>query len=1214
MKNPERHTIAHQAYTITMLHPDRAHEVQSGISLLQETDIQPLLQEVMDLFSDSSCIYRFDKIEIDLGSVNINNYQKEITLKIEEQLSQFFKEAISSNGHLREGQKIIIQNQKLQRLKHFLQYGYFDWSASGQQSARQLLTDLLEEHSAGLVALLQVLGKKKTIRNRLVYQFGDEILNSLVSAVAVEESDYILSYKSQMFEQQRSQVVIDTGFDHYRDIIWHIILSYIFIASNGYYNRKNFLNYLIKNTAQAYNLSYDALLNAMFKGLHHNKLSSGTSEFKKIIAELQEANLAGKREQTDTVKTKISSNTTIKALQAYLNRNFYLSEFTAQTQKELLSGIRELLINGDEALLNYLKTVLVSSKKTDRLTQLFDLELLNLMLKKLPSGSFKNGNLFFTELYQVASQLATREKQLFEKIHEHKSFFLCYAYEGSRPLNTLLISLITKVFNEIRPLENDYLMILTKGLKALPLSHAKIVKEFIKTKKVFITNEEIDGNSDLQQFAKQLEEFIRNNEPETWYYWLTRKLAEWTLENENYKAIDILDYLLVYNKDTLKNADLTKILLSIAGKNIPVKDDSFLVNLVMGRIKKITLKNKFFKEWSIELTDVFNELSLKLNQPVNSILDTFLKAIKHRGEYAGLYSYLAVYQNLSGSEPSLKTTSLDDKKLGYANLDFIFRNHRLPWWNGAYSWNDFNTDFKKYGKEYLSGGTIYKNFQFFSKPNPVITKLSRENLFLFWNITDTSSQKTVSSFIEGVTQVLLQELLKKSLLKLSDYNELIKKLSVLNFRGTHKQVQKMLLDFFLKDVDATYLKVPALLDIISLVRKNSSVKSIHEFLSAIAFDLEKNLIARNTNLFRKVSSINPADYPELINSLRNTGFTANTKITPEEIKIVLAKKDFRVVMLEMLDNKQIIDFLNDKISVKVKNEIAYFNELIKGIQTLISIKEYKQLQHFWLDHLLLRFSYGTMDSWKKKDWEFLIKTVMEEAIGTQRLQGFFMNDKGDLLKRIFSAEQIKAYSRVLMAEEAENALATSQVLKAVEDKPYKKLGAKEPKEMVNPAFIMNSGLILLSPFLGMLFERCGFMEEGRFTEIKKQHQAVRLMDYLVWGEETGEENNMILNKVLAGIAITEPLNLNGEIAKEHKAIAESLLDAVRSQWKAMNGTSNEGLRTTFLQREGKLEEEEEQYFLKVAGGTFDMLLDQVPWNMNQIKLSWMRKILITEWR
>ena len=119
---------------------------------------------------------------------------------------------------------------------------------------------------------------------------------------------------------------------------------------------------------------------------------------------------------------------------------------------------------------------------------------------------------------------------------------------------------------------------------------------------------------------------------------------------------------------------------------------------------------------------------------------------------------------------------------------------------------------------------------------------------------------------------------------------------------------------------------------------------------------------------------------------------------------------------------------------------------------------------------------------------------------------------------------------------------------------------------------------------------------------------------MVWGNQSSQEENMVLNKILTGIPITEPINPLGELTDTHKEIVESLLDAIRSQWKAMNGTSNEGLRTTFLQREGKLEEEDEQFYLKVASGPFDMLLDQIPWNYNQVKLSWMQKILITEWR
>ena len=96
--------------------------------------------------------------------------------------------------------------------------------------------------------------------------------------------------------------------------------------------------------------------------------------------------------------------------------------------------------------------------------------------------------------------------------------------------------------------------------------------------------------------------------------------------------------------------------------------------------------------------------------------------------------------------------------------------------------------------------------------------------------------------------------------------------------------------------------------------------------------------------------------------------------------------------------------------------------------------------------------------------------------------------------------------------------------------------------------------------------------------------------------------------------VTEPVERNVTLTDGDKETVNGLLSAITQQWTPLKGTSIDGLRTSFLQRDGKLEEEEEQYFLKIEQKAFDMLLDQIPWNISQIKLSWMEKILLIEWR
>ena len=74
-----------------------------------------------------------------------------------------------------------------------------------------------------------------------------------------------------------------------------------------------------------------------------------------------------------------------------------------------------------------------------------------------------------------------------------------------------------------------------------------------------------------------------------------------------------------------------------------------------------------------------------------------------------------------------------------------------------------------------------------------------------------------------------------------------------------------------------------------------------------------------------------------------------------------------------------------------------------------------------------------------------------------------------------------------------------------------------------------------------------------------------------------------------------------------------MLYNITQQWSPLKGTSIDSLRSSFIQREGRLEEEEDRFYMIIEKKAFDMLLNQIPWNIDKIKLSWMHKMLEVEW-
>jgi len=176
----------------------------------------------------------------------------------------------------------------------------------------------------------------------------------------------------------------------------------------------------------------------------------------------------------------------------------------------------------------------------------------------------------------------------------------------------------------------------------------------------------------------------------------------------------------------------------------------------------------------------------------------------------------------------------------------------------------------------------------------------------------------------------------------------------------------------------------------------------------------------------------------------------------------------------------------------------------------------------------------------------------------------------------------------------------------------------------DPHYIDNGGLVLLATYTQRLFAMLNLLEGNAFRDAAAASRAVRCLAYLAEGHDGASEAECVLPKLLCGMAQSAPLggdaagDLDDALDDATIAVLDSLLDAVVAHWTALGKTSRDGLRQTFLQREGRLAREHTEggmhWRLVLKTGAFDMLLDRLPWSFGTIKLPWMREVLYVDWR
>ncbi len=166
-------------------------------------------------------------------------------------------------------------------------------------------------------------------------------------------------------------------------------------------------------------------------------------------------------------------------------------------------------------------------------------------------------------------------------------------------------------------------------------------------------------------------------------------------------------------------------------------------------------------------------------------------------------------------------------------------------------------------------------------------------------------------------------------------------------------------------------------------------------------------------------------------------------------------------------------------------------------------------------------------------------------------------------------------------------------------------------------FVANAGLVLLHPFLARLFASMGILDEhGIFINEDAQMKAVLATHYLTTGEAEAEEHLLILNKIICGVDVNQPVLKQVLYTPGNIAEMENLLNQVIGLWVRNNVQVNqttEGLRSSFLQRNGKLTRKNNDWHLLVEQRSYDLVLSSLPWGFSMIKNNWMPGMLWVDW-
>ena len=168
-------------------------------------------------------------------------------------------------------------------------------------------------------------------------------------------------------------------------------------------------------------------------------------------------------------------------------------------------------------------------------------------------------------------------------------------------------------------------------------------------------------------------------------------------------------------------------------------------------------------------------------------------------------------------------------------------------------------------------------------------------------------------------------------------------------------------------------------------------------------------------------------------------------------------------------------------------------------------------------------------------------------------------------------------------------------------------------ELEDGVIIYNAGLLLFWPFLITLFDKLNLLnsDKNEYLDEMSKHKAIMATDYIINGEDS-QEKDFTFNKILCGIDLEIAIDYNLKLSDGEISICDGAINALLSNWKKVK--SIQTLRDWFLNREGRLVENQDTFVLDVQNKPYDVFLKSLPWGISMIKNDLMSKKLVVVWK
>lgn len=1256
-----------QSIVDLVIHSADYRDVQEEAADLFKSTLSQSVNRLFDEVNDGSLnAYFFQRVHIDLGTIDRRDFSKEFEKRLLEQLRRSLhairQQKPKETPHPDTGKVTVRseQDNRFELLTHFLLKGFLPWQSTvrSDQSLEQLFATCISDEPLRIAQFLFSQGASDALVKRIVFQFSEELVYSLIGILAPAEAAFIIAYLGKLKMGQRRRQFVKKSPQNFEKVRLRVTLLYLLDRRDSYFNRKEFVRSTLHSVAQHYNITYEEVLKWFMAVLdEENELRDSKSELATIIREIGEPVPAPVDGGTDPPKPIPSAS------RSFFNRTIFTEgdsvivllrndnetrRFINVPGQSLNATILEFLSSNSNITCDLSKVVVLYEEGLQVTgipgeNRLSIAQLAGIFRQYIERGYMGSRRLFgrrdrarhlfstwlghyphqFKQLLRVLVAGIEHENDTSRRTAKlQRALFLFFGDKAPGMVRVTSELLALSAHHAIR-LRGSYFrqFVILKGLQYTGQTSETAYRKYLMTA---VAREFCLSENELEAFARygrtswktlsnsqQVQFGLESNSP-----FLFRPVAE-TLRRmaENARAGTKIDAIQLAGPPGQQNKTLQP--------QWPDKNGCSL-NEHLSAIEFYLVFSSLPWWYGHDIVMLRGQLQVLLARKDKQLLALILKHRTNRCFVDSLIQECIISGGdrfvpvLTGLEPALLLQF-------YGEIDNFLKGVHVPAGNIAFRFFDALLAVIIEGKSFE-----IRRSDFLSKLfRPLINEKTNSRkrvekllvrLMVFGRLQNSAGY--VGS--DGLNIGRLSQVISPAAISL-DYPAHGFADDFFLHLERQESFTRLLASFFHLEYkvpdDTIAILLGGQLGHMILNQYSGRLCEPYNDLQHILSDMKVSQPIHASWIEELSANLGKESSIKLL--VKQLAYSKNARRSAWLLRGLLRKKRISFLQYARLSEEEItgsigILLMHDDTALSfVRDTETVFTAIAKPAGTQSSL--------FWplvLDYTLKRSAFNqktllyTLLNNFSQAGKVPFYQLVADAISFLQSPAY-TGRRQPLLQLLFSMADDKKIAQVLNKKEAPiklvNAKETAKPVITKKPPAEKRIFAPmlEDGESV---YINNAGLVLIYPFIKRLFDILSYTDKNVFKTGEETTRAIQLLQFVAAGFENAGEQYLFFNKILCGADPLLPLETTVELTSGEKEAAESLLSNVINSWPAMKNASIDGLRGSYLLRDGRLKASEESWKLVVENKPYDILLNQLPWGFGTIKLPWMPKPVFVQWR